>query len=73
MTTLPLVRDYDEACAAHLLGVSIVTLRRWRRKAAIGHYRLPGGRIRYSPEQLEQFRHSCLVPPVAPPITDDHA
>lgn len=55
--------DYDEAQAARVLDVSAVTLRRWRLAGEIGHYRMPGGRIRYSADQLANFRARCRVDP----------
>lgn len=53
--------DHSEAQAARILGVSARTLQRWRLAGRIGHYRTPGGRIRYSVEQLVAFRASCRV------------
>lgn len=61
--------DYDEAQAARILGVSTVTLRRWRRAGAIGYCRTPGGRIRYGVDQLANFKSGCRRPPL---ITQDH-
>ncbi|MCP3732024.1 helix-turn-helix domain-containing protein [Sphingomonas sp. MG17] len=59
--------DHDEAQAARILGVSTDTLRRWRRMGAIGFHRMPGGRIRYSVDQLAAFRTSCRVNPTKQP------
>ncbi|MGK2910328.1 MAG: helix-turn-helix domain-containing protein [Sphingobium sp.] len=53
--------DFDEAQAARILGVSAKTLSRWRRSGAIGYHRMPGGRIRYTTDQLANFRASCRV------------
>ncbi|MFW2831752.1 helix-turn-helix domain-containing protein [Sphingomonas sp. ID0503] len=61
--------DYDEAQAARILGVALVTLRRWRKAGYVGHHRTPGGRIRYSLDQLANFKSRCRVGPM---ITQDH-
>jgi predicted site-specific integrase-resolvase len=64
--------DYDEAQAARILGIALVTLRRWRRRGAIGYHRTPGGRIRYTLDQLSNFRAGCRVNPgdhTSPPPT----
>ena len=54
--------DYDEAAAARILEMTPKTLARYRQRGAIAHYRLPGGRIRYSAEQLTEFVRSTVVP-----------
>ncbi len=54
--------EFDEQQAARVLGVSHRTLRRWRLAERIEHYRLPGGRIRYSTSQLLDFHRSMRVP-----------
>ena len=47
--------DHDEAGAARILGVSPRTLRGYRKQGLIGHHQLPGGRVRYTTEQLVEF------------------
>ncbi len=47
--------DHTEKQAAHVLGVAPRTLRRWRKSGLIMFYELPGGRIRYSTEQIAAF------------------
>lgn len=44
--------------AAHELGVSLSTIRRWTNLGYLPSYRTPGGQRRFSREQLEQFLHS---------------
>ena len=51
----------DEKTAARILSVTPRTLRRWRLEGKISYHRLPGGRIRYSPDQLIDFKRSCRV------------
>jgi excisionase family DNA binding protein len=51
----------DEKTAARILGVTARTLRRWRVGGQIAYYRLPGGHIRYSADQLIDFKNSCRV------------
>jgi excisionase family DNA binding protein len=41
--------------AAHELGVSLSTVRRWTNLGYLPSYRTPGGQRRFSREQLEQF------------------
>lgn len=60
--------EYDEVQAARILSVSPVTLARWRKAGHVGHHRTPGGRIRYSLDQLANFKSRCRVLPM---ITDD--
>lgn len=54
--------DHDEKSAARILEVSTKTLAGYRKRGLIGHYRLPGGRVRYSTEQLAAFVASTRVP-----------
>lgn len=61
--------EYTEQQAARLLAVGVATLRRWRRGGAIGHHRYPGGRIRYTLDQIADFKTACRV---APTIRPDH-
>lgn len=41
--------------AAHALGVSLGTIRRWSDMGYLESYRTPGGQRRFSAEQIEQF------------------
>jgi len=41
--------------AAHALGVSLGTIRRWSDMGYLQSYRTPGGQRRFSHEQIEQF------------------
>lgn len=43
---------YDEKAAARILGVAPRTLRAWRKAGKISHHRTPGGRVRYTLDQL---------------------
>jgi excisionase family DNA binding protein len=44
--------------AAHALGVSLGTIRRWSDMGYLESYRTPGGQRRFSREQIDQFVHS---------------
>lgn len=54
--------DHDEKQAARILGVSTRTMKAYRAACKITYFRLPGGRIRYSTEQLAEFVQSRRVP-----------
>ena len=41
--------------AAHALGVSLGTIRRWSDMGYLDSYRTPGGQRRFSRSQIEQF------------------
>jgi excisionase family DNA binding protein len=41
--------------AAHALGVSLGTIRRWSDMGYLQSYRTPGGQRRFSQDQIEQF------------------
>jgi excisionase family DNA binding protein len=41
--------------AAHALGVSLGTIRRWSDMGYLESYRTPGGQRRFSHEQINQF------------------
>jgi excisionase family DNA binding protein len=55
--------------AAHALGVSLGTIRRWSDMGYLESYRTPGGQRRFSQEQIQQFLHS-LQPSVSPVMTE---
>ena len=44
--------------AAHALGVSLGTIRRWSDMGYLESYRTPGGQRRFSRDQIEQFIES---------------
>jgi excisionase family DNA binding protein len=44
--------------AAHALGVSLGTIRRWSDMGYLESYRTPGGQRRFSNEQIQQFLSS---------------
>jgi excisionase family DNA binding protein len=44
--------------AAHALGVSLGTIRRWSDMGYLESYRTPGGQRRFSNEQIQQFLRS---------------
>ncbi|HUO71090.1 MAG TPA: helix-turn-helix domain-containing protein [Solirubrobacteraceae bacterium] len=44
--------------AAHALGVSLGTIRRWSDMGYLESYRTPGGQRRFSREQIERFIES---------------
>jgi excisionase family DNA binding protein len=44
--------------AAHALGVSLGTVRRWSDMGYLESYRTPGGQRRFSREQIDQFVES---------------
>jgi excisionase family DNA binding protein len=48
--------DYDEKAAARILNVAPRTLRRWRIDGKVSHHRTPGGRVRYSTDQLLELQ-----------------
>jgi Helix-turn-helix domain len=58
---------YDEKTAARILRTSPRTLRRWRKAGKIAHDRTPGGRVRYTFEQMLAFQRSCHVE-AGPPV-----
>ena len=41
--------------AAHALGVSLGTIRRWSDMGYLESYRTPGGQRRFSADQIDQF------------------
>ncbi len=46
---------FTSSQAAHYLGVSLATIRRWTDAGHIGCYRTPGGQRRFSRAQLDDF------------------
>jgi excisionase family DNA binding protein len=44
--------------AAHVLGVSLGTIRRWSDMGYLESYRTPGGQRRFSQEQIDKFVNS---------------
>lgn len=49
------VLGMSEAEAARVVGVHPDTLRNWRKRGAVGYTLTPGGRVRYTQEQLRQL------------------
>lgn len=54
---------YSEAEAARIIGIGARTLRRWRRAGAVAHSITPGGRVRYSLEDIWQLQSAMHVRP----------
>lgn len=54
--------DYDEKAAARILNVAPRTLRRWRKAGHVGYHVTPGGRVRYSVDQLLELQSASRVP-----------
>ena len=57
----------SEPQAAAALGVAPRTLRRWRQRGAIGYSLTPGGRVRYSPEDVRRLFVGMRVKPTIGP------
>lgn len=57
----------SEPQAARVLSISDRTLRRWREKGAVGYSLTPGGRIRYSSEDIRRLQLDMRVPPTLGP------
>jgi excisionase family DNA binding protein len=55
-TTSPLGLSTSQA--AHALGVSLGTIRRWSDMGYLESYRTPGGQRRFSHEQIQAFLQS---------------
>jgi excisionase family DNA binding protein len=57
MTVSPVERQlvFTSSQAAHYLGVSLATIRRWTDAGHIACYRTPGGQRRFSRTQLDNF------------------
>jgi excisionase family DNA binding protein len=49
--------------AAHALGVSLGTIRRWSDMGYLESYRTPGGQRRFSHEQIQHFLKSLQPAP----------
>lgn len=54
---------FTEPQAARIVGVGQRTLRRWRKAGAVGYSLTPGGRIRYTLEDLRRLQLSMRVAP----------
>ncbi len=54
---------YTEPQAAQALNIHPCTLRRWRKRGAIGFTLTPGGRIRYSSEDVRRLIQAMHVDP----------
>ena len=55
--------SFTEPQAARIAGVSQRTLRRWRKAGAVGYSLTPGGRIRYTAEDLHRLTVAMRVSP----------
>lgn len=53
--------EYDEKAAARILGVAPRTLRSWRVAGNVSHHRTPGGRVRYTMEDLLELQRRSRV------------
>ena len=49
---------FTSSQAAHYVGVSLATIRRWTDAGHISCYRTPGGQRRFSRDQLDDFMSS---------------
>jgi len=54
-TTITSPLGLSTSQAAHALGVSLGTIRRWSDMGYLESYRTPGGQRRFSNEQIQQF------------------
>ena len=52
---------FDEKAAARIIGISPRTLRAWRKAGKVGHHLTPGGRIRYTMDQLLDLQRASRV------------
>jgi len=52
---------YDEKTAARILGVAPRTLRAWRVAGKVSHHRTPGGRVRYTMDQLIEVQRAARL------------
>ena len=59
---------FTSSQAAHYLGVSLATIRRWTDAGHIGCYRTPGGQRRFSRAQLDNFIASMSQEGPAGPV-----
>ena len=57
---------FTSSQAAHYLGVSLATIRRWTDAGHIDCYRTPGGQRRFSRDQLDGFIASLQGAPSRP-------
>lgn len=53
--------DFDEKAAARIVGVTTRTMRSWRKAKKVSFYRTPGGRIRYTVDQLTDLQRRCRI------------
>ena len=60
---MPDAFGYTEPETARQLGIGERTLRRWRQAGAIGFSITPGGRIRYTTEDIYRLRAGMIVAP----------
>ncbi len=52
---------FDEKAAARIIGIAPRTLRAWRKAGKVGHYLTPGGRIRYTMDQLLDLQRGARI------------
>lgn len=52
----------SEPQAARVLGIHHDTLRRWRKKGAVGFVLTPGGRVRYLVDDVVRLQTAMRVP-----------
>jgi DNA-binding transcriptional MerR regulator len=53
--------EYDEKAAARILGIAPRTLRAWRVGGKVSHHRTPGGRVRYTMDDLLELQRRSRV------------
>ncbi|WP_394648897.1 helix-turn-helix domain-containing protein [uncultured Sphingomonas sp.] len=52
---------FDEKAAARILGIAPRTLRSWRKGGKVAHHVTPGGRVRYTMDQLLDLQRNARV------------
>lgn len=52
---------FDEKAAARILGIAPRTLRAWLKGGKVAHHLTPGGRVRYTMEQLLDLQRNARV------------
>lgn len=55
-----LVQMFTEREAAEILSVSVSALKKWRYKGLLPYYKLAGGPVRYSEDQLNEIMTAPL-------------